>query len=401
MKYINVKHFGPIEEGYNGMMPIYPVTFFCGNQGTGKSTIAKIISTCSWLEKKLMRGDLSVNKKTENGHFFRQQFEFHRIQNYFRPDTLIHYFGKHFDFFYQNEQFSIAEKNFKEEYPMPKIMYIPAERNFLTVVEHPEILKEIPESLFVLFSEYDKARKALKKEAPLPIEGFSFQYDKLNNTSWLVGNNSVGKKYKVKVSEAASGFQSMIPLSLVTRYIWYLIEKGQEGTISLDRKNKIEKRISEILADDTITEDVRRMLIAQQSELTKYKQFVNIVEEPEQNLFPTAQKDVLYSLFAAFNANRNNELIITTHSPYLIDYTTLSIKANNIRKKHPNYSNEIDSIVPVKSQLKGNDVYIYQIIDGNIIDLRKYDGMPSDDNMLNQELNVTNDLFSQLLEIED
>jgi hypothetical protein len=34
---------------------------------------------------------------------------------------------------------------------MPKIMYVPAERNFLTVVEHPDLLKEIPQSLFVLF----------------------------------------------------------------------------------------------------------------------------------------------------------------------------------------------------------------------------------------------------------
>ena len=38
-------------------MDISPITLFCGNQATGKSTIAKLFSTLTWLEKAVFRND--------------------------------------------------------------------------------------------------------------------------------------------------------------------------------------------------------------------------------------------------------------------------------------------------------------------------------------------------------
>ena len=46
---------------------------------------------------------------------------------------------------------------------------------------------------------------------------------------------------------------------------------------------------------------------------------INIVEEPEQNLFPESQKQLLYSLLKFNNLLSGNKLILTTHSPYLIN----------------------------------------------------------------------------------
>lgn len=395
MQAINIKHFGPIEDGFDGAMPIMPITIFCGNQGSGKSTIAKVISTFSWMEKALMRGDIVSNKRTNNPKYIKHQFEFQRIHNYFRKNTELHFSGIQYDFHYENEAFSIVEKENPKEFLMPKIMYIPAERNFLTVVEHPEILKEIPASLFALFVEYDNARKSLKRDFHLPVDGFFFQYDKLNNVSWLKGDN-----FKVRVSEAASGFQSLIPLVLVSRYMLHVIDKGQVAYVNAKQVDKINKRIAQILADNTITDDTRKLLIAQQSSLSKYGRFVNIVEEPEQNLFPSSQKDVLFDLFEAFNSSKNNQLIITTHSPYLIDYTTLAIKAHSLNANQER-AKEISTIVPQNAWINGNDVCVYQIENGKISPLKKYDNMPSDDNFLNQELSNTNELFAQLLEMEE
>jgi ABC-type glutathione transport system ATPase component len=48
MSKIKIKNFGPIQEGYNennGWIDISKVTVFIGNQGSGKSTVAKLIST--------------------------------------------------------------------------------------------------------------------------------------------------------------------------------------------------------------------------------------------------------------------------------------------------------------------------------------------------------------------
>ena len=53
IKKIRIREFGPIKE--SGELDISSVMLFCGQQGSGKSTIAKLISTCSWLEKTLVR----------------------------------------------------------------------------------------------------------------------------------------------------------------------------------------------------------------------------------------------------------------------------------------------------------------------------------------------------------
>ncbi len=395
MSTIEIHNFGPIGMGYDGAMPIYPVTIFCGDQGAGKSSVAKLISMFTWMEKTLVRGDISLNKKTESASYMKQCMEFHRIQNYLKDNTEIHFTGVRYNFHYSEGSFSIEQRSENAEYPMPKIMYVPAERNFLTVVEHPDTLKEIPDSLFVLFSEYDKARKALRMDIALPIEGYSFQYDKLNNVSWLTGND-----FKVRMTEAASGFQSLIPMTLVTRYIAHLVRKGEKTSTNLQVNNAIEKRVASILADDSIDENMRRLLINQQSSLLTYGKFVNIVEEPEQNLYPTAQRNVLYELFEAYNEKQDNQLVITTHSPYLIDYTTLAVKAASITPKDLSQVKALERMVPETARLKGEDIRVYQIRDGKITALEMYDNMPSDDNMLNHELEDTNEVFAQMLEME-
>ena len=52
MSKIRIKNFGPVKEGYleeDGWMDIKKVTVFIGNQGSGKSTVAKLISTFNTL----------------------------------------------------------------------------------------------------------------------------------------------------------------------------------------------------------------------------------------------------------------------------------------------------------------------------------------------------------------
>lgn len=399
MTHIEVKKFGPIEDGFgNSPMPIAPVTIFCGNQGTGKSTIAKLISLFTWMEKAFMRGDYAVgDNTTSNDLLLKQHCSFHRIHNYFRPETEISYLGEKFNFYYHNGHFNIEPINSTQEYLMPTITYYPAERNILSVVEHPEALKEIPESLYNFYGKFDIARKDIKngRQSPLPIDGYAYHYNPEKNTSWLVSNNC-----RVLLTEAASGFQSLIPLSLVARHMHYLVRSGKSTRVKSEQQQKISNRAAAILADDTISEEMRRLLISQLSESTKYRRTINIVEEPELNLYPTAQRNVLFSLFGHFNAEPGNRLVITTHSPYLIDYTTLAIKAHLIVSANPNHDSETESIVPSQSRLKANDVCIYQIEDGAINRLETFDGMPSDSNMLNRELENANELFAQLMEIE-
>lgn len=398
MKTITIRNFGPIDDCSNEVIKVYPITVFCGLQGAGKSTVAKLISTFSWMEKALVRGDIKQTKRSITARMLKKHCSFHRLENYFRESSELHYESDAYIFHYENGKFSIDKKE-KTKFLMPKIMYVPAERNFMTVVEHTDKLKELPESLFELISEYEKALKSCTKQSSLPIEDYSIQYDNSTKTTWLFHKN----ENKVKLTEASSGFQSLAPLILVTRYISDIINNKSKllpSNISLEIQNRMDSRIKALLKDDKIDDVLRRSLIMQQSSLYQNDYFINIVEEPEQNLYPTSQKNILFELLSVYNSNRKNQLIMTTHSPYLIDYLTLSIKAKSIKTSSIENKNIINNLVPAKAQVRGKDVCIYQVDNGKVTRLNTFDDMPSDTNLLNTELNNTNEVFAKLLELE-
>lgn len=403
MKYIKIKNFGPIKEGFCGesdagkdMMPIYPVTFFCGIQGSGKSTVAKLISIFTWIEKGLVRGDIIISRIDDFTKFFKKRCKFHRIQNYFKDNTEMIFYGTKYDFEYKNLKFIITPKNKGVAYLMPKIMYIPAERNMLSVIENINIIKDLPESLFAMLDEYDKAKKTLKEDLYLPIEGYKYRYryDKDSNTSYLVGDD-----YEVKLSEAASGFQSMVPMYLVTQYLSFILLKKESASKNIELQDRVNQRIRKYLEDDTLSDDMRKTLIAQQSTLFRYDNFINIVEEPEVNLYPTSQRDILYALLRSYNYHKNNELIITTHSPYMINYLSLTIMAYNLQENDKVDKDKLDKIIGSQCRVNGKEVCVYELRDGKIEKLKSFEDMPSDENLLNMELEETNDKFDELMDL--
>lgn len=65
MSKIKINNFGPIKVGCQENdgwieVEVKKVTVFIDNQGSGKSTVAKLISTFSWIEKALIRGDYDI-----------------------------------------------------------------------------------------------------------------------------------------------------------------------------------------------------------------------------------------------------------------------------------------------------------------------------------------------------
>ena len=157
-----------------------------------------------------------------------------------------------------------------------------------------------------------------------------------------------------------------------------------------------------------LSEDIKKASLEILSSKFRYSGFINIVEEPEQNLFPLSQKSVLFELIKYANLESGNQLIITTHSPYLINYLALAVKAgfvaDRIRNsgKQDELSNRVESIVPSSSYISPDDYAIFELdADGTIVELEDYKGLPSDENYLNDNLAESNELFSNLLELED
>ena len=101
---LKIKNFGPITNGFgeNEFMEISDFTMIIGPQGSGKSSIAKALSTLMWIEKALMRGDFTVGELKLPGRF-KARFDFHNIKSYFSKDTVIEYIGSMYRINYRGE----------------------------------------------------------------------------------------------------------------------------------------------------------------------------------------------------------------------------------------------------------------------------------------------------------
>lgn len=405
MSRIKIKNFGPIKEGYqenNGWFDIKKVTVFIGNQGSGKSTVAKLISTFTWIEKALYKQLVNKGEVTRKSKFENYYCEYQNLKNYFNHNTEIEFEGKAYNFHYKNGRLNIDEvKGLK--YLVPKIMYVPAERNFVSAVSQPEKLKYLPKTLYTFLEEFERSKNELVDSLHLPINNLSFSYDSKKKVSKIIGEG-----YDLPLYEASSGLQSSIPLFLVSKNLAEGIDRISDNSISkvsLEEMQTLRTRLLSLLRNEKLTEELRNQAIEVLSSVTKNDCFINVVEEPEQNLFPSSQRSILNSLLKFNSINVGNMLIMTTHSPYLINYLTLAVEADKLklRVNDKELRSELNKIVPLDSTLNGNDLVVYQLDEkeGKIMKLKSYKGLPSDENYLNIGLAESNDEFSKLLDIED
>lgn len=427
---LKIKNFGPIQKGFSendGFLEISPVTVICGNQATGKSTIAKLYSTCAWLEKKVDSGEHAkkITKTT-----FKDLLAYHKIDCYLKKETEIQYIGESCKIAYQDSKINIdAIKD--ADYIRPKIVYIPAERNFCTSIENASSLKGLAKDTFDFLSDYMVAANSLKNaKYKLPLNGYEYRYDSKTNTSYVADET---ENYEIDIVNASSGLQSLSPMALTSAYYSYFIDNKDlyNTNFSFDQENKWNQEMEKLVAKYNMAEKEQKTL----SEiLTKYKKkstnidklenerekavfknliriinsrFINVVEEPEQNLYPQSQEEVLYYLLQCFNAQRynasekiENKLLITTHSPYILSYLTQSAKAAELLEKGVP-EKEIQKIIPVKAAVPGSKITIYETkSDGTIKLLKPYKSLPSDENELNKALEDQNESFSDLLDLE-
>ena len=404
MNKIKIKNFGPIKNGYqdsNGWLEVNKVTVFIGNQGSGKSTVAKLISTFMWLEKALIRGDIKTPVSHQD---FIELIEFHRLENYLQPNTQIEYEGATYRLVLSgssNKKSIEATKLNKKSVKQPKIMYVPAERNFLSSITNINKVSDLIVGSLKNYSvEFRNAQLAHKgKPIELPINNTKLVYDPKDDENYLVFDDK-----RLKLSDASSGFHSIVPLHWVTKYLIEFVKQGEKKLLELLSTDQTIRRNNELKALNTLGL-VEKTLRSNEKKINeKYvsKYFVNIVEEPEQNLFPSSQRLLLNQLLA-YN-NGNNLLIITTHSPYLINYLTLSVKAEMVKQKlnSEESKRKLAEIVPLEATLSPENLVIYELNekDGSIRKLSDYKGLPSDENFLNNSLEDSNELFSQLQEIE-
>lgn len=391
MSRIKIKNFGPIREGYTeneGWMNINKVTVFTGDQGSGKSTVAKLISLFFWIEKNIVRNTISADQLNVN--IFKNLCNQQEIFEYFSEDTFISFEGDAFNFIYDNKTSSlkVTANDGCENYILPKIQYVSAARNLLTILYNisgqiidkynniVDLSSNIPFMVRVLNIEYRKALEVFAKNGfSLPINDTNVYYQ--NHNTYIT---TKGKR--ISMSAASSGIQSITPLLIVSHYLMNevrndIYEKVQtldnnlkkkiENDFAKENASLLEKFTQVCLFGKGILKNIEDEILLDEK-LKKYipSSFINIVEEPEQNLFPISQQKVINTLLEYNNAKRENKLIISTHSPYILSTLNNSILAEDVFNKTGKEINDYGQ----RKRVDFTDVSAFKFSDGKIFNIK-------------------------------
>lgn len=121
-----------------------------------------------------------------------------------------------------------------------------------------------------------------------------------------------------------------------------------------------------------------------------------VIEEPEAHLFPTAQNEILELIMLMINATRS-QVIITTHSPYILSSANLLMYSSYVEKENKTSGDIIDSdyrmdVSNVSAYMLSNHV-ANDIMDRdtNMIKAEKIDGISE----------IINNTLDQLLQLEE
>lgn len=125
------------------------------------------------------------------------------------------------------------------------------------------------------------------------------------------------------------------------------------------------------------------------------------IEEPEAHLFPIAQKRIVQLLARTFNNKKTNfQIIVTTHSPYILSSFNNLLEAGRLADTLPEKTNEINKIIPSEEQINPNLLRVYSLNNGQRKSL-----MDEESNLISQTIldEVSNEIaneFGNLLDIE-
>lgn len=379
MKKLHISHIGPIKEA---TIELKRFNFFIGPQSSGKSTIAKVISVLSWLEKEACT-TLSNNILPEGVTFKKYVEDFHRIHGYIdETKSLIEYESDFVKIRYANGKFSLELKEEAINYKRVKVLYVPSDRNVITI---PDIeLRNLEGTNFrsFLFDWLD-CHKHYDQEHKVEILdlGVNYYFDasaKERNDKITHAN---GVTYNIPLYDASSGLQSVVPLVVLMEYLTtqYFQNYGKETSFAFENKknllthklceryllNNPSKSVMERFYEtrdlfhngDVKARETIETIVEKLESLSQPHSISFILEEPEQNLYPQTQVDVLKNIITCCNRNNQNSAVVTTHSPYVINYL-------NVLLRRP-----VDS----SDCISADDLSVHLINEGRLLNLMKHD----------------------------
>lgn len=391
MRRLKITDVGPITK--TATIEFKRFCILIGPQSNGKSTIAKILSTCMWLEKEACT-NLSEHVVTEGSAFKALVEDFHRMHNYIHPErSIIDYESPYIHIVYDKGNFRMAFKDYLA-YNRIKISYMPSDRNVITMKDIEKRDLEPTNFRSFLFDWLDTNRN-FDSGHKMPILNLGMQYyhdDTAKDRKDMLTHEN-GVTYDIPLYDASSGMQSLVPMIVLMHYLTsgYLKNYGKDISYEQQQKQtKLARAITELIAKKYYAGEVAKSdyksvyaelikkkaeendetAIAQTKEMKAlYAQLVMptgisfVLEEPEQNLFPKTQVDLFNDIVSLCNGKHSSSVFITTHSPYVLAAANILLFANKLLAAGVE-KNAIDEAISTGSSIPLDGFSAYSVSDG-------------------------------------
>lgn len=391
MRRLKITDVGPITK--TATIEFKRFCILIGPQSNGKSTIAKILSTCMWLEKEACT-NLSEHVVADGSAFKNLVEDFHRMHNYIHLDrSVIDYESPYIHIVYDKGNFSMT---FKDElsYNRIKISYVPSDRNIITMKDIEKRDLEPTNFRSFLFDWLDTNRN-FDSDHKMPILNLGMQYyhdDKAKERKDMLTHEN-GVTYDIPLYDASSGMQSLVPMIVLMHYLTsgYLENYGKDISYEQQQKQtKLAWVVTELITKKYYADEVAKSnyktvyaefvknkadendetAIAQIEEMKNlYARLVTpngisfVLEEPEQNLFPKTQVDLFNDIVALCNDEHSSSVFMTTHSPYVLAAANILLFANKLLAAGVE-KNAIDEVISTGSSISLDEFSAYSVSDG-------------------------------------
>ena len=432
MRKLIIHNVGPIR---NVDINLNRVNVFIGPQSSGKSTIAKIVSSCSWVEKEVATM-MDENAIADANAFLSLMVDFHKMINYFDEESEVLFETDVIRVSLKGRQKSIQLKD-QKAYRREKICYIPSERNSVTL---PELqgFEFGQTNLRSFLFDWFNARESYGEDNKTDILDLGVRY--FYDPSEIKYKDQIehinGKTYRIPLGSASSGLQSVIPLQIMIQYYsnqYFDLFAEKTSYDSEVKLRKIRQKLTEAIVLQKMFPDeyntanrgelikkvngllhkadakavsVLRDFQSEMERLTVPERTSFIIEEPEQNLFPQTQMDLLFNIISEIKNERNHKLLMTTHSPYVLYALNNCLMAYLVKENlEENVKTEIDC---VKYALNPKEVSVWSLKDGCVRNEKdEINGTIQDErglirkNYFNEVMRQVMGDFNKLLEYDD
>ena len=356
---IIIKNFGPLKEVE--IDDIKPLTVFIGKSAGGKSIIMKVIVLMRYIYKMVnIRSYLKNAKITRSPFKLRFNSLLHDgLKGMITAQTEIYYTveinGNKYTLKYTNRglqsDINIPDKDlifFKEAYVSGMRSLIPIWASKAVSVKGENLGFFFHET----FNDFNDATDVIK-EQKLEYLNLKMKVRKSGNRPKLFTIESLqNDAVPIELRYASSGIQTSAPLVAIVHYF------AQEFSF----KDAFQRSVLNYLyKQDLLT---KFTLGINRNKLGKY---VHIhIEEVELSLSPEDQRAFMSNLVEeVFHKNKKDRklgLMVSTHSPYIVNHLNVLLRAGYFEKARENYP-----------FLEKDDIAVYRVNEGKIISLMATD----------------------------